>query len=404
LDTAVKSPRLGKIQVDVSESIAQRSKLRIVAGKRVISLAQGEPDFDTPEHVQDAAIKAIRGGQTRYTIITGTTALRESISRKLARDNGLEYSPDQIVVSPGAKPTIYNAFAATLNDGDEVILPAPFWVPLPDMVQLARGEPISIPCDATNGFKLQPEQLDAAITPRTRWLVLNSPNNPSGAIYSEFELQALADVLRRHPYVLVMSDDIYEHIRFDGRPFHTLAQVAPDLRERILTVNGVSKAYAMTGWRIGYCAGPTWMIKEIVRVLSPAIGGSCSVAQAAAQAALDGPQDILTDRTAAFERRRDLMLPLVRAIPGLTAECPEGGFYIYVGCSDLIGRVAPLGEVISSDRVLCEYLLSEADVAVVPGVANGLSPFFRISIASSDEELTAAADAIRTAVLALRAA
>nr|WP_249798498.1 pyridoxal phosphate-dependent aminotransferase [Bradyrhizobium zhengyangense] len=402
MNTRSRSKRVGKIQVDVSESMAQKAKLRVASGKRVISLAQGEPDFDTPEHVQEAAIAAIRAGETRYTINTGTIQLREAISRKLRRDNDLEYGVNQIVVAPGAKPSIYNAFAATLNDGDEVIIPAPYWVPMPDMVRLAGGQPVIVACGVESDFKMQPGQLQAAITPRTRWLLLNSPNNPSGSIYSKAELLSFAEILRRHPNVLALSDDIYEHIRFDGRPFYTLAQIAPDLRERILTVNGVSKAYAMTGWRIGYCAGPDWLIRDITRVLSQATGGACSIAQAAALAALEGPQDFLAQRVAVFHRRRDFVLPIIKAIPGLSAERPEGGFYIFVSCTDLIGKTTPAGGRISSDSVLCDYLLAEADIAVVQGAAYGLSPYFRISIASSDDDLRTAVAAIRSAVLALR--
>jgi len=371
-------------------------------GVDVIGLGAGEPDFDTPDYVQEAAIAAIRSGQTRYTNVDGTNALKEAIRAKFKRDNGLDYALNQISVNVGGKHTLFNALVATVEAGDEVIVPAPYWVSYPDIVQYCGGTPVFIAAGPEQGYKITPAQLDAAITSRTRWLILNSPSNPTGAAYSAAELKALGEVIERHPHVWVMADDMYEHIVYDGFEFATIAQVCPALYERVLTVNGCSKAYSMTGWRIGFAGGPAAVIKAMAKLQSQSTSNPCSIAQAAATAALNGPQDFLAERNAAFERRRDLVVSMLNQINGVHCPRPEGAFYVYPDVSGLIGKQTPGGKVIDSDATLIDYFLDEVRVAAVHGEAFGLSPAFRISYATSEAALTEACQRIQTACAALR--
>ena len=357
-------------------------------GKDIIGLSAGEPDFDTPEHIRDAAKAAIDAGHTRYTTVDGIAPLKQAISQKFARENGLDYAPQQVTVGTGGKQVLYNALMATLNPGDEVIIPAPYWVSYPDMVLLAGGTPVSVPCTADQGFRLTPEALEAAITPRTKWLMLNSPSNPSGAGYDRASMQALTDVLLDHPHVWVLSDDMYEHLVFDDFEFVTPAQVEPRLKDRTLTVNGVSKAYAMTGWRIGYGAGPETLIRAMAKLQSQSTSNPSSISQYAALAALTGPQDYITDSRAAFQRRRDLVVAGLNDCPGITCPTPQGAFYVYPSIAGLIGKTSAGGTVISDDEAFANALLEETGTAVVFGAAFGLSPHFRISYATSDAELT----------------
>jgi aspartate aminotransferase len=363
-----------------------------------VGLSSGEPDFDTPAHICEAAVEALRRGQTRYTAPDGTPELKQAIAGKFKRENGLIYATDQITVGAGAKQVICNALMASLAPGEEVIVPAPHWVSYTDLTVLAEGVPVAVPCPENRGFKLQPEDLEAAITPRTKWLLLNNPCNPSGAVYTCQEMKALTDVLLRHPHVYVLTDDIYEHILFDGRSFFTPAQVEPMLYDRTLTVNGVSKAYAMTGWRIGYAGGPRDLIKAMAKLQGQTTNNPCSIAQAAAVAALNGSQDSVPQRSMAFQQRRDRMLELLNQIPGLKCHKPEGAFYMFPNCAALIGRKRPNGTRIENDTDLTLYLLEEVEVVVVPGVAYGMSPYFRISIATSIEILEEGCARIRSAV------
>jgi aspartate aminotransferase len=370
-------------------------------GIDVIGLSAGEPDFDTPDFVKEAAIAAIRQGQTKYTAVDGTPALKAAIAAKFARDNGLTYAPNEISVNVGGKHTIFNAFLATVEPGDEVIIPAPYWVSYPDIVHFAGGTPVILSAGANQLYKILPEQLDAAITPQTKWVLLNSPSNPTGAAYSATELRALADVIVRHPHVHVLTDDMYEHVWYADTPFATIAQVAPELYERTLTVNGCSKSYAMTGWRIGYAGGPAWLIKAMAKLQSQSTSNPCSIAQAAAAAALSGDQSFLADRNAAFLRRRDLVVSMLNAAPGLHCPTPEGAFYVYPDATGCIGRKTPKGKIIETDSDLIDYFLDEARVAAVPGNAFGLSPAFRVSYATSEAILTEACTRIQTACAAL---
>lgn len=359
-------------------------------GRPVIVLGAGEPDFDTPQWVKDAAIRAMEAGQTKYTALDGSPELKAAIRRKFARENNLDYAQDEITVGAGAKQVIHNAMMATLNPGDEVLLPAPYWTSYLDIVALAEATAVRVPCHAAEGFRLSPQSLEQAITPRTRWLFLNSPSNPSGAAYSAVELAGLAEVLARHPHVWVLCDDIYEHIVFDGFTFATMAEVAPELKSRTLTVNGLSKAYAMTGWRVGYGGGPKALIAAMAVVQSQSTSCPSSISQAAAIAALDGPQEFLAECRASFQQRRDLVVSAVRAAPGLSCRTPEGAFYLFASCEGVIGKRAPTGETITSDTAFCDYLLRRHDLAVVPGAAFGLSPYFRMSYATGVAELTEA--------------
>ena len=368
----------------------------------MIGLGAGEPDFDTPDFVKEAAIKAIRDGQTKYTNVDGTPELKAAIAAKFTRDNGLTYAADQISVNVGGKHTLFNAMVATVEAGDEVIVPAPYWVSYPDVVLFAGGTPVFVAAGPEQGYKLLPEQLEAAITPRTKWVILNSPSNPTGAAYTAAELKALGDVLERHPHVWIFSDDMYEHILYDGFKFATIAQVCPSLYERTLTVNGCSKAYAMTGWRIGFAGGASWLIKAMAKLQSQSTSNPCSIAQAASVAALNGDQSFLKDRAAAFQVRRDLVVGMLNAAEGITCPKPDGAFYVYPEFSALIGKSTPSGKLIDSDEAMVAYLLDDAKVAAVQGAAFGLSPAMRISYATSDALLTSACTRIQEACAALR--
>ena len=384
---SLQSPALSRVKPSSTIVVSAKARALARAGRDIIALAAGEPDFDTPQNVKDAAIRAIQDGKTKYTDVDGVPELKEAIAAKFARENGLTYKPSQVNVSPGGKPVIYNALVATLAPGDEVVIPTPYWVSYPDMVLLAGGEPVFAPTTAEHGFLLQPQDLERAITPRTKWLILNSPSNPSGAAYSRDQLKALAQVLLRHPQVWVLTDDMYEHLLYDGFKFATIAQVEPELYERTLTMNGVSKAYAMTGWRIGYAAGPEALIKLMAKVMSQSTSNACSISQYAAIEALNGPQDFIAERALAFERRRDLVVSMLNQATGLRCPKPEGAFYVYPSCEGLIGRRTRSGEAISSDLDFTNALLDAEGVAVVQGEAFGLSPFFRISYATSDTVL-----------------
>lgn len=368
---------------------------RRAAGAEIISLSAGEPDFDTPLHVREAAIAAIHAGHTRYTQVAGMRSLREAVASKFRRENGLDVTWRETIVASGGKQVLYNAFAATLNVGDEVIIPAPYWVSYPEMVQLCGATPMVVDCGEAVGFKLTPAALAAAITPHTRWVVLNSPSNPTGAVYTRAELGALAEVLLAHPHVLVMSDDIYEHLIFDGAGFHTIAQVEPRLAPRTLTMNGVSKAYAMTGWRIGFATGPRWLIDAMEKLQGQQTSGACSVSQHAALVALAGSQQFVTDSRKVFERRRDAMLGMLAEAPGLRCTAPAGAFYAFVSCEGLIGRTTPSGMALNSDEDVALALLDEANVAVVHGSAFGLGPYIRLAYALHEDALGAACAAIQ---------
>ncbi len=372
------------------------------AGVDVIGLGAGEPDFDTPDFVKEAAIEAIRAGKTKYTNVDGTAELKEAIVAKFRRDNGLVYTPAQVTVNVGGKHTLFNALVATLDAGDEVIVPAPYWVSYPDVVQFAGATPVIVAAGADVGYKLTPAMLEAAITPRTKWLILNSPSNPTGAAYSVAELKALGEVLERHPHVWIFADDMYEHIVYDDFRFATIAEVCPSLYDRTLTVNGCSKAYAMTGWRIGFAAGATWLIKAIAKLQSQSTSNPCSIAQAAATAALTGDQGFLKERSAAFQVRRDLVVDMLNAAEGITCPKPEGAFYVYPDVSGVIGKATPAGKRIENDSDFVGYLLDDAKVAAVQGVAFGVSPAMRISYATSEALLTEACRRIQEACAALK--
>jgi len=372
------------------------------AGRDVIGLSAGEPDFDTPAHIRAAGIRAIETGRTRYTAADGIAELKQAICAKFRRDNGLRYTPAQVSVGAGGKQVIYNALMATLNPGDEVVIAAPYWVSYPDMVRLAGGTPVIVPAGIETAFKLTPEALEAALTPRTRWVILNSPSNPTGAAYAWDEMAALTEVMMRHPQVWLLSDDIYEHITYDGFRFCTPAEVAPELASRTLTVNGVSKAYAMTGWRIGYGAGPETLIGAMRKLQSHSTSNPCTISQWAAVAALTGPQDFIAANNAVFRRRRDIVLHGLRATDAITCPTPEGAFYVYASIAGLIGRISPAGARIDDDAGFATALLQEAGVAVVPGAAFGLSPAFRVSYAASDAALKAACARIAEFCAALR--
>ena len=389
------SDRLARIKPSPTIAMTTRAADLRAQGRDIISLSAGEPDFDTAENVRDAAKAAIDAGHTRYTAVDGTPSLKRAIVDKFARENGLDYAPAQITVGTGGKQILYNALMATLDDGDEVIVPAPYWVSYPDMVLLAGGTPVVVECDQASGFRLTPDALEAAITPRTKWLILNSPSNPSGAGYDRAQMAALCDVLLRHPQVWVLADDIYEHLVFDGFEFCTPAQVEPRLKDRVLTMNGVSKSYAMTGWRIGYGAGPEALIKAMAKLQSQSTSNPCSISQYAAEAALTGPQDYITDSRAVFQRRRDLVVAGLNACPGLDCPVPQGAFYVYPSIAGLIGLTSAGGTPIDSDEAFANALLDETGVAVVFGAAFGLSPHFRISYATSDAVLQDAMARIR---------
>lgn len=394
--------RVRRIKQSPSSAAAERAAELRRQGKDIVNLVVGEPDFDTPAHIRRAAAEAIESGQTRYTPTAGTPTLREAISAKLARENKLAYSPREIITTCGAKHAIFNALAITVQAGDEVLVPAPYWVSYPDMVLACDGTPVVVPCVEEDGFKLTPAVLDAAITAHTKWLIINSPSNPTGAAYTLEELQALAEVLRRHPQVLVMTDDIYEHIRFDGQATPHLLNAAPDLRERTLLINGVSKTYAMTGWRIGYAAGPADLIGALDILQSQSTSNPSSVSQAAALAALTGDQGFVAEFAETYRRRRDRGLELINAIVGLSCRKPDGAFYLFINCSGLLGRQTPQGKVLENDIDVVMYFLESSGVALVAGTAYGLSPYMRMSIATSVETIEEGCRRMATAVAALR--
>ncbi|SDC91650.1 aspartate aminotransferase [Cupriavidus sp. YR651] len=393
--------RLNRIKPSPSSMAGQRARELRAAGRDIIGLTSGEPDFDTPSHICEAATRAMSKSQTKYTDVGGTPELRAAIADKFLRDNQLAYAPGELIVGTGGKQIIFNAFMCTVEAGDEVIVPTPYWVSYPDIVLLAEGTPVFVDCLPANGFKLMPEDLERAITPRTRWLVLNAPNNPSGAAYSHAELKALADVLMRHPHVWVMTDDIYEHILYDGREFATIAQVEPALKDRTLTINGVSKAYAMTGWRIGYGGAPASLVKAMVKLQSQSTSNPSSISQAAALEALTGPQDFIAERTRIFQSRRDAVVTELNRIPGISCHVPEGAFYVFPSCADVIGRTTPSGKRIENDEDFVLYLLEAQNLAVLQGGAYGVSPFFRISFATSMQKLEAGLARLRAACEAL---
>ncbi len=377
------------LRIKPSATIAAAQKARDLknAGREVISLAAGEPDFDTPDNIKKAAVAAIARGETKYTPVAGIAPLREAVALKFKRENGLDYKPSQTIVGTGGKHILFNAFLATLNRGDEVIIPAPYWVSYPDMVLIAGGTPVAAETKMEHGFKLQPEALYAAITPKTKWLILNSPSNPSGAAYTWAELKRLTDVLLRHPHVWILTDDIYEHLTYGNFKFATPAQVEPELISRTLTMNGVSKAYAMTGWRIGYAAGPEHLIKAMDTLQGQQTSGACSIAQWASVEALTGPQDFIDERRKIFEMRRDLVVSMLNQAKHLTCPSPEGAFYVYPSCAGAIGRKTPAGQVIGDDEEFATALLEAEGVAVVHGSAFGLGPNFRISYATATSVL-----------------
>ncbi|MGF1606575.1 MAG: pyridoxal phosphate-dependent aminotransferase [Rhodothalassiaceae bacterium] len=393
--------RLDRIKPSATLAVTAKAAELRAAGRDVLGLGAGEPDFDTPDHIKEAAIAAMRAGLTKYTPVPGTPALREAVAEKFRRDNGLTYASDQIIVSTGGKQVLYNALMASLDPGDEVIVPAPYWVSYPDMVLLADGVPVIVETGQDDGFKLRPEALDQAITPKTKWLIFNSPSNPTGAAYTAEEMRALGQVLERHPQVLVMADDMYEHIVYDGFEFVSLAQAVPALYERVLTCNGVSKAFAMTGWRIGYAGGPAPLIKAMAKIQSQSTSNPSSISQAAALAALTGPMDFLQERNAAFKQRRDRVLDLLNGIDGLSCRAPEGAFYLFPSARALIGRTAPDGPDMADDLAFCDYLLDRVGVAAVPGTAFGAPGYFRVSYATDLATLEDACRRIGEACAAL---
>lgn len=395
------SAALGRIAPSATLAMTGRVIDLKAAGVDVIGLSAGEPDFDTPDFVKDAAIEAIRSGQTKYTAVDGIAPLKQAIIAKFKRDNGIDYSPKQITVNSGGKHTLFNALVATIDKGDEVIIPAPYWVSYPDIVQFAGGTPVIIMATAAQNYKITPAQLDAAITPKTRWLILNSPSNPTGAAYNAVELEALGQVLVKHPHVMLLTDDMYEHIWYAQSPFATMLQVCPELYDRTLTMNGASKAYAMTGWRIGYAGGPEWLIKAMAVLQSQSTSNPCSISQYAVLAALTGPQDFLKERNAVFRERRDLVVAMLNDAPGLSCPTPEGAFYVYPDASGVMGKTTAKGKKIETDADLIDYFLDDYGVAAVHGAAFGLSPGFRISYATSTEILEEACIRIQSACAAL---
>ncbi|SOC20481.1 aspartate transaminase [Thalassospira xiamenensis] len=394
--------RLSRIKPSPTIAVTTKAAELKAAGVDVIGLGAGEPDFDTPDNIKDAAKAALDAGKTKYTPVAGTPELRKAIVAKFKRENDLEYTIDEITVGCGGKQTLFNALFATLNPGDEVIIPAPYWVSYPDMTLMAEGVPVVVECQEENDFKITAAELEAAITPKTKWVVLNSPSNPTGAAYSRAELRAIADVLLKHENVWVMSDDMYEHLVYDGFEFTTIAQIEPKLKSRTLTCNGVSKSYAMTGWRLGYAAGPVELIKAINKVQSQSSTHTSSISQAASVEALNGPQDFLKERAEVFKERRDLVVKAMNECEGLTCKKPEGAFYVYPSCAGTIGKKTPDGKVIETDTDFVTYLLESEGVAAVQGSAFGLAPYFRISYATSTEALTEACARIKRACAALK--
>ncbi|NNJ76061.1 MAG: pyridoxal phosphate-dependent aminotransferase [Anderseniella sp.] len=386
---------LNRIQPSATIAISTKAMELKAAGRDIIGLSAGEPDFDTPDNIKEAAIKAIHDGRTKYTPVDGVPELKQAICAKFERDNGLKYQPSQVSVGTGGKQVLFNALLATLNPGDEVIVPAPYWVSYPDIVLLGGGKPVFVETTLDNGFKLQAAALEAAITPKTKWLVFNSPSNPSGAAYSHAELKALTDVLMRHPQVWVLTDDMYEHLVYDDFKFVTPAQVEPQLLERTLTMNGVSKAYAMTGWRIGFAAGPEMLINAMRKLQSQSTSNPSSISQWAAVEALNGPQDFIASNNEKFKERRDLVVSMLNQANGLSCPTPEGAFYVYPSCEELIGKTTPSGQQIKNDEDFVTALLADEGVAAVHGAAFGLEPFFRVSYATSNEALEDACERIQ---------
>ena len=395
------SDTLARIKPSPTMAVTAKAAELRAAGQDVIGLGAGEPDFDTPDPIKQAAIAAIGRGETKYTKVDGTPELKAAIIAKFKRENGLDYAPEQITVNAGGKHTIFNAMMASLNPGDEVLIPTPYWVSYPDIVLIAGGTPVMVETSIDSGFKVTPDALAAAITPKSKWLIFNSPSNPSGAAYSRDEIKALTDVLVDHPQLWVLTDDMYEHIVYDGFEFTTVAQVEPRLYERTLTMNGVSKAYAMTGWRIGYAGGPAELIKAIAKVQSQSTSNPCSISQAAAVEALSGAQDFIPERAQVFQERRDLVVSMLNQADGISCPTPEGAFYVYPSCAGVIGRKTPDGRTIESDLDFVTYLLESQGVAAVHGEAFGLSPHFRVSYATSTELLEAACQRIQRACSAL---
>lgn len=389
------SDAIARVKPSPTIAMTGRARELAAAGRDIIALSAGEPDFDTPGHIREAAKAAIDAGHTRYTAVDGIPELKRAICDKFRRENGLDYRPAEVTVGTGGKQVLYNALMATLNPGDEVIVPAPYWVSYPDMMRLAGGTPVAVACGMAQGYKLTPAQLEAAITPRSKWLILNSPSNPTGAVYDASELAALAAVVARHPQLWVMTDDIYEHLVFDGLAAPTIAAVAPGLRDRVLIVNGVSKAYAMTGWRIGYGAGPADLIEAMGTLQSQSTSNPCSIAQHAALAALTGPQDYIAASRAVFGRRRDLVVAGLNGCEGIDCPMPRGAFYVYPSIRGLIGTVSAGGTRIADDEAFANALLEETGVAVVFGAAFGLGPHFRVSYATSEARLEEAVARIR---------
>ncbi len=394
--------RLGRVSPSQTIAISSKARALKAAGRDIISLSAGEPDFDTPDNVKQAAIRAIQAGDTKYTDVSGTPALRRAVAGKFRRDSGLDYQPEEIIVATGGKQIIYNAMVATLNAGDEVIIPSPCWVSYPDIVALADGTPVIVPCGQNNGFKLLPEDLEAAITPRTKWFMLNSPCNPTGAAYSHAELRALCDVLLRHPNVWVFTDDIYEKLTYGGFQPATVVEVEPRLRERTLTMNGCSKAYAMTGWRIGYAGGPLPLIKAMDKLQSQSTSNASSISQAAAVEALNGPQDAIPRMVEAYQQRRDLVVDMLNAAPGVTCHRPEGAFYVFPSVHGCIGKTSPKGARIMDDEAFVTALLDEEGVAAVHGAAFMYPGHFRVSYATSTEALREACTRIQRFCASLR--
>lgn len=392
---------LNRVKPSPTIAVSTKAAELKAAGRDIISLGAGEPDFDTPDNIKQAAIQAINDGKTKYTPADGTPEIKQAVCEKFKRDNGLDYQPNQITVNNGGKHTIYNAFVATLNPGDEVIIPTPYWVSYPDMVILASGTPVFAEATMEDNFKLKPEVLEAAITDKTKWVILNSPSNPTGAAYSAEEMKRLTDVLLKYPHVWVMVDDIYEHIVYDDFEFVTPAKVEPKLFDRTLTINGVAKAYAMTGWRIGFGGGPVELINAMRKVQSQSTSNPCSISQAAAVEALTGTQHFLKERAAVFKKRRDMVVEMLNTIDGIVCPMPEGAFYVYPSIAGLIGKKTPDGKVIESDLDFCTYILEAEGVAAVHGEAFGLSPHFRVSYATSDEALIEACKRIKRACEAL---
>ena len=394
--------QLSRVKPSATIAVSNKARELKAAGRDVIGLGAGEPDFDTPDNVKQAGIDAITRGETKYTAVDGIPELKAAIAAKFKRENGLDYEPAQCFVAPGGKPIIYNAMMATLNPGDEVIIPAPYWVSYPDIVLLAGGTPVPIETTLESGFKLRPEQLEAAITEKTKWIIFNSPSNPSGAAYTRDELKALTDVLVKHPHVWVLTDDMYEHLVYDNFVFATPVQIEPSLKDRTLTMNGVSKAYAMTGWRIGYAAGPLELIAAMRKIQSQSTSNPTSISQWASVEALNGPQDFIPERAKVFKERRDMVVAMLNECEGLTCPTPEGAFYVFPSCAGTIGKTAPSGKVIENDEDFVTELLESEGVAVVQGSAFGLNPYFRISYATSTEALKEACSRIKRFCAALK--